>query len=108
MGDDITEVYSPPRVLTVAIKCGLKGSWSIDRLTTNQEGAPWDLTRRAHQAEVVRIIESVRPGLLVGSPPPLQLVFKDNATQLGTHSPAQEAADAARGANSPRVRLPPL
>merc|ERR1711884_993280 len=69
VGDDVAEVFSPPRVVTMAKRNGLTGTWSFDRLVERSPGERWDLGKKSHQQEVIKLIEKTRPGLLVGSPP---------------------------------------
>ena len=69
MHDDMMEIFSPPRVLTIARRRGLKGTWSIDRLTAKSDGTAWDLNRKKDQLEVLSIIDRVKPALIIGSPP---------------------------------------
>ena len=69
IGDDVMEIFSPPRVVTIAKRHGLKAEWSVDRLTERSPGVAWDLLKKSHQAEVIRIVEETKPGLLIGSPP---------------------------------------
>ena len=63
---DVAEVFSPPRVVTIARRSGLKGGWSIDRLIEKQPGEKWDLTRRAHQLAVLQLIQDLGPRLAAG------------------------------------------
>ena len=67
--DDVMEIFSPPRVVTVARKRGLTGKWSVDKLVTRPDGQAWNLYDRKHQKEVLEIIEEEKPGLVIGSPP---------------------------------------
>ena len=69
VGDDVVEIFSPPRIITVARRHGLKGEWSVDRLTEFAPGEKWDLSRKSHQKACLDIIDQVRPGMVVGSPP---------------------------------------
>ena len=59
--DDIAEVFSPPRLVTIARRYGLKGSWSIDRLTEKEPGVAWDLSIRGHQSAVKKLLEAAKP-----------------------------------------------
>ena len=68
IGDDLMEVFSPPRVVTTAKRHGLKAEWPIDRLTERSPGVPWNLLKKSHQNEVIRLVEETKPGLLIGSP----------------------------------------
>ena len=63
MQDDITELFSPPKVITIARRSGLQGNWAFDRLVERAPGEAWDLTKREHQIEVERIISKVKPKL---------------------------------------------
>ena len=67
--DDIAEVFSPPRIVTIARKCGLTGKWSWDKLVEFAPGECWDLKRKLHQRAVIDLIETHKPQLLIGSPP---------------------------------------
>ena len=66
---DIAEVFSPPRVVRVARSRGLEAEWSIDKLTERAPGEPWNLLKKSHQQEVIKLMEEIKPGLLIGSPP---------------------------------------
>ena len=41
MGVDVFEIYSPPRVVALAKRYGLRG-FSLDRTTQDEKGNPWD------------------------------------------------------------------
>ena len=69
IGDDVMEVFSPPRVVNIAKRSGLRAGHSIDKLVEKAPGVPWDLRKRSHQNEVIAIVERTKPGLLIGSPP---------------------------------------
>ena len=45
-GVDVAEVYSPPRIVTVAEAAGLRGGFSLD-LTTPYMGERWDFTKKS-------------------------------------------------------------
>ena len=66
---DVAEIFSPPRIITVAKRRGLCGEWAIDRLIEKEPGVRWDLGRKDHQKACMELIERVKPGLVVGSPP---------------------------------------
>ena len=59
---DIAEIYSPPRVTTVALKFGMKTGLAMD-LTTG-----WDFTRQEHREAAKEYRRRVKPRLLIGSP----------------------------------------
>ena len=52
--NDVSEVYSPPRVTEVVEATGLKPGWALD-LTVNQDsGEPWDLSVPKNQVAASR------------------------------------------------------
>ena len=67
--DDMLEIFSPPRILTIARREGLRGKWSIDRKVEISPGEKWDLLKPSHQKECLRIISQAKPDLIIGSPP---------------------------------------
>eukprot|EP00973_Karenia_brevis_P065718 9134378-Karenia_brevis.AAC.1 len=40
--NDVSEIYSRPRVSQCAAKCGLRPGWALDLKTQDEEGTPWD------------------------------------------------------------------
>ena len=68
-GVDISEVYSPPRVATIAAKRrGLSVGTSFDITTNDENGIPWDLSKKDIQERCRARIMKDKPGLLIGSP----------------------------------------
>ena len=67
--NDISEIFSPPRIVVVAKRSGLTGGWSVDRLTEMSPGIKWDLTKPSHQNAVIDLINMTKPQLIIGSPP---------------------------------------
>lgn len=61
--DDLVEVYSPPRMVLVAKKAGLRADLSIDLLTG------WNLLDQDRRVQVVQQIKARRPKVLMMSPP---------------------------------------
>lgn len=62
-GVDVTEIYSPERVVRVCAKYFLKPGSSLD-LTNG-----WDFTKAAHRKLAIERIEKENPELIIGSPP---------------------------------------
>ena len=60
---DISEIYSMPRVTTIASQRGLKPGFSMDI----RNG--WNFNDPKHRAKAIEKLESEKPVLLVGSPP---------------------------------------
>ena len=68
-GVDISEVYSPPRVAKIAAKRrGLSVGTSFDITTEDENGMPWDLSKKDVQERCRARIMKEKPGLLIGSP----------------------------------------
>ena len=102
--DDVAEVFSPPRVVTVARRGGLKGSWSFDKLVERSPGVQWDLSDTDHQKACMAILEDAKPGLIVGSPP-MQLVFTGYEYELGAHGKGSQATAHNRSTPLTQVRM---
>ena len=60
---DITEVFSPPRVVMQGIKIGLSAGSSMDLLTG------WNFEMKAGRDKAMRQVEEEKPMLVIGSPP---------------------------------------
>ena len=63
MGVDVTEIYSRPRIVKMAVSMGLVGGNSLDLRTC------WDLSNSAQQARALQLIKDSSPKVVVGSPP---------------------------------------
>ena len=61
--DDITEVFSPPRVVMQGMKIGLKAGSSMDLLTG------WNFELKADRDRAIKQIDEEKPMLVIGSPP---------------------------------------
>ena len=62
-GVDVTEVFSPPRVVQMAVRMGMIGGQSMDLKTG------WDFSMRSDRKKAVEMILREDPWLVVGSPP---------------------------------------
>ena len=67
-GVDISEVYSPERVVEAAKSMGLKGGISMDITTHDPRGRPWDFDLLEMRNQAIRHIMEEKPLLLIGSP----------------------------------------
>ena len=68
MGVDVSEIYSPPRIVAMATRMGLTPGTSFDIQVNDENGEPWDFNVPAQRERArARIIEE-EPKLLVGSP----------------------------------------
>ncbi len=61
-GVDVTEIYSPRRVVEVAEEMGLRGGLSLD-LTTG-----WDFDREEDRDKTWEYITRIKPLVVIGSP----------------------------------------
>ena len=61
-GVDITEVYSPKRVIEVARKYGLTGDMAMDLITG------WDFTRLTDRKRAFEYVRKHKPWIIIGSP----------------------------------------
>ena len=66
---DVSEVYSPPRVVTIAEAAGLRGGFSMDLTAPGRDGKSWDFTKVEHRRRALALVRDKRPYLLIGSPP---------------------------------------
>ena len=64
----VSEVYSPPRVVEMANKMGLRGGWSLDLTTHDEDGRPWDFNDATMRNRAIRKIIKDQPLVLIGSP----------------------------------------
>ena len=71
-GVDVTEVYSPSRVVDMAVRMGLVGGRSMD-LNTG-----WDFSLRSDWRKAIEIIIKEDPWMIVGSPPCTMLSLLQN------------------------------
>lgn len=65
---DVAEVYSPPRVVEMARRMGIRAGWSLDITTTDDDGNAWDFNKLAMRNKAVRKVLCDKPKLLIGSP----------------------------------------
>ena len=66
--NDVSEVYSPPRVTEVAEATGLRAGWALDLTVNKPDGTPWDLSVEANKGEARKLLKAQAPHLLILSP----------------------------------------
>ena len=66
--NDLSEVYSPPRVAMQAAGVGLRPGWSLDLQTSDECGVPWDFDVPFMREKARRMVTEGKPQVLVGSP----------------------------------------
>ena len=64
----VAEVYSPPRVVETANKMGMRGGWSLDLITCDTDGLPWDFNSAKMRNRAIRKLLNDKPIVLIGSP----------------------------------------
>ena len=67
--NEVSEVYSVPRVTKTAKDMGLKAGWALDICTRDDEGQPWDFTKPEMRNKAARKVIQDSPLVLIGSPP---------------------------------------
>ena len=65
---DVAEVYSPPRVASMARKMALSQGWSLDLTTEDTDGRAWDFNHLEMRNRAIRKLLQGKPRLLIGSP----------------------------------------
>ena len=63
----VSEVYSPPRVVEMANRMGLRGGWSLDLTTSDENGRPWDFNNKTMRNKAIRKLFNYQPLVLIGS-----------------------------------------
>ena len=66
--NDISEIYSPKRIATMAREYGLRGGFSLDFSTPDKDGYVWDFSRPECRDRAWKKLVTERPYLLIGSP----------------------------------------
>ena len=67
--NDVSEVYSPPRIVTVAEAAGLRGGFSLDLTAPSPNGQTWDFAKSSDRRRALELQQAQKPYLLIGSPP---------------------------------------
>ena len=63
------QVDSPPRMCEMAEKLNMKGGFSLDLTTKDENGQAWDLSQQFFRTKALKLLEEVKPMLLVVCPP---------------------------------------
>ena len=91
----VAEVYNPERFTSRANQFGLSPGFAIDMELQKPNGEYWDLSKKADEQEMNRLLDRHEPACLIGSPPcgpfsPLQNLSKDKRTPEETERIRQE------------------
>ena len=65
---EVVEVYSPPRIVEMVWKMGLRVGWGLDLITYDEEGRPWDFNNKHMRNAAIRKVIQDKPVLLIGGP----------------------------------------
>ena len=65
---ECAEVYSPPRITSVASHMGLKTAWAMNLTTLDESGNPWDFSQAAQRKKALRRLREDKPLMLVACP----------------------------------------
>ena len=66
---DVSEVYSPPRVATLAEQFGMRPGFSLDRTVLDPlDNKPWNFDCPEKRRRAKDLLRTVKPKLLIGSP----------------------------------------
>ena len=91
---DVSEFYSPPRVVKVAKELGTKGGASLDLTVPASDGYIWDFSRKHCRDRAMQIVVDKRPLFLMMSP---ECTPYSNIQNLNMRTPAGKAkVEAAR------------
>ena len=66
---DISEIYSTSRVTTSAWRMNMTTGLALDLTVPREDGKMWDFRLAEMRSEARRLVTTLRPRLLVGSPP---------------------------------------
>ena len=59
--NDVSEVYSPPRIVTVAEAAGLREGFSLDLTAPAPDGSVKDFSKRHCRRRALNFVQSPRP-----------------------------------------------
>ncbi|CAK9049785.1 Retrovirus-related Pol polyprotein from transposon TNT 1-94 [Includes: Protease [Durusdinium trenchii] len=81
----VAEIYNPERFTSRANQFGLSPGFAIDMELQKPNGEYWDLSKKADEEEMNRLLDRHEPTCLIGSPPcgsfsPLQNLSKSKRT----------------------------
>ena len=65
---DLSEVYSPPRIVAEAKRMGMRGGFSLDFTVPGPDGYVWDFDKAECRSRALKLVRKVKPYMLIGSP----------------------------------------
>ena len=66
--NDLSEIYSPPRIASTANRMGMRGGFSLDFTTPEADGYVWDFNKVECRNKAMKLVKRTKPYMLVGSP----------------------------------------
>ena len=66
--NDLSEVYSVPRVSEVAAELGMLQGFSLDLSAPTPSGYVWNFWKRECRERALHLVRTLRPYVLIGSP----------------------------------------
>ena len=88
---DVAELYSQPRMVSMAQKMGFTTGFSMDILTQDEQGRAWDLSDPEVQKRAIERWERDAPWLLMASPPCTMF-----STLMNLNFPSMDSKDATK------------
>ena len=67
-GDEVAEIYSPPRITAMAKMLGMKEGWALDLTVNDEDGEAWDFSRPEKQRRAKEQLDRNKPFMFVASP----------------------------------------
>ena len=100
---DVSEFYSPPRVVKMARKLGMRGGVSLDLTVPASDGFVWDFSRKHCRDKTLEIIHDQKPLFLMLSP---ECTPYSNIQNLNMRTPQGKAkVEAARRRGDVHLRF---
>ena len=66
--NDVSEIYSPPRITDVAESTGLRPGWALDLTVKSEDGTPWDLPIKENRIRAEKLLDDTAPELPMAPP----------------------------------------
>ena len=66
--NDVSEIYSPPRIVEMAREFGLKAGFSLDLSCPEPNGYVWDFSKKECRKRARKKVNTEKPYMLIGSP----------------------------------------
>ena len=100
---DVSEFYSPPRVVKTARTLGMKGGVSLDLTVPASDGYIWDLSLKHFRGKAIDILNDQKLLFFVLSP---ECIPYSNIQSLNMRTPeGKEEVEAARRRGDVRLRF---